>query len=73
MVCIIFPLDSTGLEPVRFNLNSLMAEIQVHHVIVTRSCGKSKKAEPDKRTRGRDGGRSVTLEGKQMAHQSKVI
>lgn len=63
VVCVIFLLDSTGLETVRFDMNSLVEEIQLHYVIATRSYGMPKEAELDERRRGRDGGMSVGLEG----------
>lgn len=63
MVCVIFLLDSADLGHVRFNMNSLMAEIQGHHVIAARSYGKSKKAGLDERRGRGDRGMSVSLEG----------
>ena len=48
---VIFLLDSTDLEPVRFHINSLMAETRVHHGIVTRFHGESEKLELDGKRR----------------------
>lgn len=51
VTCVIFLLDSSGLEPVSFQVNSLMVKTQVHRGILTQSYGKSKKVELDKRRR----------------------
>lgn len=51
VACVIFLLDSPDLEPVRSHMNSLMAETQVHHGIVTRLRGESKKLELDGKRR----------------------
>lgn len=63
VVCVIFLLDSTGLETVRFDMNSLMEEIQLHCDSNQIIWNAPKKAELDERRRGRDGGMSVGLEG----------